>query len=396
MLYADDIVLIADNETKLQCLLNITNAWCLKWRLLINEEKSQIIHFRPKGARRSDFLFNFGTFRLKFVEKYKYLGIILNEYLNYSVITKALSESAGRALGALINKFKKTKNLGYGTYTTLFDACVSPINDYCVGIWGGNCTQSNDVVQNRAIRFFLGVNKYASNLAVHGDMGWEFTSVRRKTEMLRMWNRFISFSDDRLTKRIFQWDYLLCSHNWCTELKTIFDEVGLSHIFQNQQPVVLSICRRILHDIECNRWLQECAFKPKLRTYVHMKNCYEVEPYINLDLSRPIRSYVAQLRTGTLQLRIETGRYQGLQLEERICVVCGSGEVESECHFLFHCILYVNLREDLNSKVILNDPDYLEADVPKKLKILMKKKNVKHTGFYIKNAFELRNSRIYV
>ena len=70
--------------------------------------------------------------------------------------------------------------------------------------------------------------------------------------------------------------------------------------------------------------------------------------------------------------------------------------MESECHFLFHCILYVNLREGLNSKVILNDPDYLEADVPKKLKILMKKKNVKHTGFYIKNAFELRNSRIYV
>jgi hypothetical protein len=42
-------------------------------------------------------------------------------------------------------------------------------------------------------------------------------------------------------------------------------------------------------------------------------------------------------RGGTNDLRIETGRYEKLEEEERICIFCGSGEVEDERHFLCRC-----------------------------------------------------------
>ncbi len=36
-----------------------------------------------------------------------------------------------------------------------------------------------DTIQNRAIRFYLGVHKFASNIAINGDVGWISSSVRR-------------------------------------------------------------------------------------------------------------------------------------------------------------------------------------------------------------------------
>ena len=49
---------------------------------------------------------------------------------------------------------------------------------------------------------------------------------------------------------------------------------------------------------------------------------------------------MAQLRSGSLPLHIETGRYVGKKLEDRICPVCCMQQVESEYHFVFHCMKY--------------------------------------------------------
>ncbi len=46
--------------------------------------------------------------------------------------------------------------------------------------------------------------------------------------------------------------------------------------------------------------------------------------------------------------RIETGRWQGKPLEERLCLVCNRGIVEDEFHFLCEFETYSALRNDLS------------------------------------------------
>ena len=46
LLYADDIVILAENELDLQQLLHIVEVWCMKWRLEINLAKTNIMHVR--------------------------------------------------------------------------------------------------------------------------------------------------------------------------------------------------------------------------------------------------------------------------------------------------------------------------------------------------------------
>ena len=50
-----------------------------------------------------------------------------------------------------------------------------------------------------------------------------------------------------------------------------------------------------------------------------------------------LRQILANLRVGTVVLRVESGRWVGLSREDRICAQCGSGEVEDVEHFLFRC-----------------------------------------------------------
>jgi hypothetical protein len=48
---------------------------------------------------------------------------------------------------------------------------------------------------------------------------------------------------------------------------------------------------------------------------------------------------------------VETGRYKGEPLEDRICTFCENNEIETEKHFLLHCSLYENIRNDLFRKL---------------------------------------------
>ena len=68
LLYADDIVLIAPDENRLQNQLNVVLDWCKKkWRMVVNQDKSQIIHFRPPRHRVTDTYFTFGNHHLQTV-----------------------------------------------------------------------------------------------------------------------------------------------------------------------------------------------------------------------------------------------------------------------------------------------------------------------------------------
>ncbi len=75
--YADDIILLAESESDLQNMLNVLNGWCHKWRLAINQSKTQIMHFRMKNMERSTQLIYNGSTALQYVDAYKYLVSIL-------------------------------------------------------------------------------------------------------------------------------------------------------------------------------------------------------------------------------------------------------------------------------------------------------------------------------
>ncbi len=68
---------------------------------------------------------------------YKYVGLILNEHLDYALMTKIVAISAGRALhGLLIVMCTASGGMPYDVCTKSYDALVQQVLDYGAEIWG--------------------------------------------------------------------------------------------------------------------------------------------------------------------------------------------------------------------------------------------------------------------
>ena len=402
LLYADDIVIFSDTEDNLQTLLDGVYKWCTQWRLRINLNKTNIVHFRKQSQNRTEFQFKIGENIIEIKETYKYLGCILSETFDFTVTATALAESAGRALGSLINKYRAADGLPFSVYTKLYHACVVPIMDYCASVWGFKSYPKCNTVHNRAIRVYLGVHNKSSNLAIKGDVGWIDPDVRRKLEMIRMWDRLVKMDDNRLTKRVFLWDYNQ-QHGWCSDRKKIFSSIGLNDLYETisvdgfSTRSLLTFAETKFKSEQCNKWNTDILKQPKLRTYIQIKNEYKCENYVSMNLSRSIRSYIAQIRCGVLPLHIETGRYRNLKVEERLCKVCDLKTVENELHFVFDCPTYSQLRLVYYNWIIKIYPDFLSLPQTEKLKVMLTDKRViQKSGLFIQNCFLTRTSKLFV
>ena len=70
------------------------------------------------------------------------------------------------------------------------------------------------------------------------------------------------------------------------------------------------------------------------------------------------RSAFSKFRLGVAPIRIETGRYEGLREENRICPFCANNIVENELHVILNCEIYKDIRESLFNKALSQNPEF--------------------------------------
>ena len=83
------------------------------------------------------------------------------------------------------------------------------------------------------------------------------------------------------------------------------------------------------------------------------------------------RSVLCKFRCG---VKIETGRYEGLPVDRRIYPFCSANNninvIENECHVLFECNLYNDLRTDLFEKALTSALNFDDLNINDKFKFL--------------------------
>ena len=107
--------------------------------MVTNLEESNVVHFRNLSAPRTNCEFHIGNLdnnQVQVVDRYRYLGIVLNEFLDFSVTARMVADAAHRAFGLLISKDKIQGGMPYKVFTKLYNALVQSIIDYGVAIWG--------------------------------------------------------------------------------------------------------------------------------------------------------------------------------------------------------------------------------------------------------------------
>ena len=103
----------------------------------------------------------------------------MQENLDFNVTAETLFYSGGRVLGSMVSKVHSFKDVGFETFTKLNNSCMVPMTDYWSAVWGFRHFSKGDMVQNRTIRYFLGVHRFTPIVAITGDMGWPLSTYRR-------------------------------------------------------------------------------------------------------------------------------------------------------------------------------------------------------------------------
>lgn len=382
LLYADDIVLLAENQLDLQRLLNALHDWCNINDMFINRDKSKVVHFRPASMPRSDVIFKCGVNVLETIGTYTYLGIVLSEYLDFNVTAKCVAQSASRALGLLIAKCKLVGGVPYNVFSKLYDSVVWPVIAYGAPVWGYKAFSCINAIHNRAMRFFLGVGKYSPNAAVSGEMGWQPPVVRQWKHISGFWARLANTDNSRLNKRVALWANAKSTSykNWFYYVKRQFADITLMDYCNLSIPIHKHNLVDSVENAVMEKYVTDWSTsinsvigvsgrgRNKLRTYCTFKFKFQTEVYCKMILPTRHRSALCKFRCGVAPLRIETGRYENLPLDERKCPFCNV--LEDESHVLLECSLYDDLRAVLLEKASLYENDFRNKPVSDQLRII--------------------------
>ena len=287
-------------------------------------------------------------------DKYKYLGLVLNVFLDFSMTAKLVAQSASRALGLLIAKCKSAGGMPYDVSTKLYESMVLPVIAYGAAVWDDKTNSCINAVKNRAMRFFLGVGKYTLNAAASGDMRWSQPALRQWKFVLLQWHRFVTISKNRLNCRMFSWfrrKGLVSCKNWCYSVIHMFHSLDLLQLFEkchlhSAKHVVAEVVDKIT--IRRMREWQMSIDKEvgtnknsrnKLRFYRLFKRFFATEEYCKLNMPFAHRAACANFRCGVAPLKIETGRYLGQPPKARICPFYPN-HIEDEQHVILNCPAY--------------------------------------------------------
>ncbi len=187
-LYADDTALYissrkADEIQKWlqEDLVNLKD-WFDFNKLTLNLKKTKFLQF-SSSRKKPDFKdvkISLDQESVERVEVFKYLGVWLDEKLNFSEHIHQISKKVNKRLGLLM---RIRKNITKDTALMLYKSLVVPHLEYCDVIWdtcAGILKDKIQKLQNRACKIILKTKKQAHTNDIHSKLRlWKLSERRR-------------------------------------------------------------------------------------------------------------------------------------------------------------------------------------------------------------------------
>ena len=372
------------------------------------------MHVRATLTTRSRFTFKFGKKVINYCKTYKYLGLTLNQFLDFGKMSNSFGDPANRALSAVICKMIKNKGFPFTVFETLYNSCVTSITDYAHDVIGYHQYSESANIHTKAIRSYLGVGRSANLCALRYEMSWLEPKSRTQIRMMRFYYRMKEMCNSRLTKKIFLYDQHFTASNpnlatWSHEVQSIISKHNLYYVIERfGSKSVLNLLHDSLHNNDMSVLRGECLSSSKLRTYNTLFSPFiphsSIISYTRLSMPFIQRKKLSQLRLGCLPIRVETERYTRpiIPADQRYCLMpeCDNTtknlsdtekHVEDEFHFLIICSHNRGLRKVLFDKIDI--PNFQNFSDNDKFIYLLTTKHVAHiVSSFIIDAFDSRPS----
>ena len=350
LLYADDTVLFATSEENLKSLLKTFIDYCNIWQLNINVDKTKVMVFGDRAKRKRNIVVYDSTFEV--VDSFKYLGVFFSKNRKFVDAKKHACEQAKKALFCLYTKIRNL-NIPIDCQLKLFDNTVLPILLYACEIWGTGDLSLIEKIHTDFLKRVLNVKKSTPHAMVYGELGRFPLSITVKKRIIGFWYKLITnhYNMSSVMYMIAVNDSTNNSitYSWLDSVKNILIECGLGHIWEQQyfdgsREYLLALVENALKETFTQKWKNDLNVSAKCVNYRLFKTQHEYESYLNI-LPTSYVKYMIDFRLCNNRLPVETGRWAGVERNERKCVLCDRNDVGDEFHYLLSCSFFATDRK---------------------------------------------------
>ena len=235
-LYADDTAVFCKSETinqleiMLQNQCNLISNWISLNRLRLNEDKTKVMLFGPKKkVERHELNIYFSGKKIEFVKHFKYLGVILDINLNWSMHVKSLVNKVTRAIGSIhrVRQYISHKNM-----INLYHSLILPHIDYCCITWGLRSKLVIDRLQkfqNRFIRMLFHLSYTTSAKPYIIRLEWQTIEERIKYQFCLMVFKILNRQAPNYLNRILSIRSVSYATRHATSTRLIVPQVRLEY-----------------------------------------------------------------------------------------------------------------------------------------------------------------------
>jgi hypothetical protein len=159
LLFADDMVLVAENEIELGHLMGKVKEYCDKWQLVVNVNKTKVVVVSKDGNEVAKV--KYGQSELECVSKYCYLGMVFSSDGRWKVEVDRRVQAGRAALSGVSKHVIWNKNISTPVKKVVFEAMVKSKLMYGSEVWWANQSEMArmETVQNDFLRWVCGYTR---------------------------------------------------------------------------------------------------------------------------------------------------------------------------------------------------------------------------------------------
>ena len=203
LLYADDIILFANDIENLQLSLNILKNYFKRWKLKVNTQKTKVMIFRKGGRLWDNISFYYDRAELEICNKLVYLGVTFTTGGSFHETQNCL---AGKGLKAIfkMNKYLyKFTEISIKHRLDLFDKLIVPILCYGADVWGFIGAPAIDRVHLRFLKTILRVKTGTPNNLVYAELGRQTLRTKPLVQIINYWFKILTSQDTKYIKHVY-------------------------------------------------------------------------------------------------------------------------------------------------------------------------------------------------
>lgn len=355
LLYADDIVLLADNvDTMKKMIVNLEN-YCDMWSMEVNLTKSEMVVFRKGGklSRQENFVYK-GQ-QVKIVNEYCYLGVILTTKMSFAKHLDKRNSLSKCSINATWKSFLNKSSISLASKWRLFQAVCRSIQSYGAQIWGGTQFDDVDKLQRYFIKRILKLPDFTPNYTLSLETRAEdnhFYTLNLHINYI--FNTIFQYSDARLPHKL---SLLVLNANvfWAKQLNDLGNDLNIYFDEHMDRQEWIRRGAALLQELKDKSYNtnKEKALSSNTRFY-RLLNHNKGDDYINRMVNQNKISLIFKTRCDILPLNANNFR-----IDNRTCSLCNMREDETLQHFMAKCPILKEFRVKYFGKTIIEENELI-------------------------------------